>query len=116
MSNKLLIAVTFLYLLVPLYVCSEELNKNQVHYELKLIYIFEGQEPEFIFTVGNTGFKSVESLKQFLGNLPPGSQITWSPGCLRMGKEPLLSSERELKEFLKYLEEKGLKLNVIPSG
>jgi len=83
---------------------------------MKLVYIFEGKEPEYIFVIGNSGFKSIETLKIFLGCLPAGSEITWNPGCRRFGNEPLLSSEKEMDSFQKYLKGKGIKFKLIPSG
>jgi hypothetical protein len=85
-------------------------------YELKLVHIFEGPEPKHIFVIGESGFTSVKSLKEFLGQLPAGSEIRWAPGCTRFGKEPLLSSEKDMGEFRAFLEKKGLKLVVVPSG
>ena len=67
--------------------------------ELRLVYIFEGNAPEYVFVIGDSGFKSVESLKAFLGTLPRGSEVRWAPGCERFGKEPLLSSEEDMAEF-----------------
>ena len=85
-------------------------------YELKLIYIFEGSNREFIFTLGNSGFRSVESLKQFLGRRPRGTEVTWAPGCKRIGGEPLLSSEEDMKSFREFLEQRGIRFILIPSG
>ena len=85
-------------------------------YNLDLVYIFEGKTPEFIFVVGNSGFRSVSTLKDFLGGLPAGSELTWAPGCKRMGGEPLLSSESEMNNFRKFLEERGIKFTLVPSG
>ncbi len=106
-----------LLMLMPWRVCvAEETVRPPVKYELKLVYIFEGKDPEFIFVVGNSGFKSVESLKRFLGSLPKGSEITWDPGCRRVGKEPLLSSEEDMRAFRLFLEERGIKFILVPSG
>ena len=96
-------------------ILSGENNRKPEKYELKLIYIFEAKEPEFIYAIGNSGFRSVEKLKNFLGELPPGSEIMWDPGCLRFGSEPLLSSEKDMKAFRIFLEGRGIKLNIIPS-
>lgn len=60
-------------------------------YELKLVYIFESANTEFIFVVRNSGFKTVDSLKRFVAALPAGTTIRWAPGCERFGGEPLLS-------------------------
>jgi hypothetical protein len=66
--------------------------------------------------IGDSGFTSVESLKEFLGRLPAGSEIKWAPGCERFGKEPLLSSEKDLEEFKTFLKEKGVSFVLVPSG
>ena len=87
-----------------------------VQYELRLIHIFEGKEPQHIFVIGDSGFTSVESLKAFLGTLPPGSEIRWAPGCERFGREPLLSSEKDMEEFRTFLQEKGISFVLVPSG
>jgi hypothetical protein len=84
--------------------------------ELKLIHIFEGAEPTHLFVIGDSGFTSVDSLKAFLGTLPPGSEIKWDPGCVRFGKEPLLSSAKDLADFRAFLKREGLSLTLVPSG
>ena len=93
-----------------------QVNPSPAKYELRLIHIFEGKEPQHIFVIGDSGFTSVESLKEFLGRLPAGSEIKWAPGCERFGKEPLLSSEKDLEEFKTFLEEKGISFVLVPSG
>ncbi len=85
-------------------------------YELRLIYIFEQKEPEYIFTIGDSGFKTVDSLKNFLGSLPAGSEVKWAPGCTRFGKEPLLSSEKDMDEFRSFLKKKGITFVLVPAG
>jgi hypothetical protein len=87
-----------------------------VKLELKLVHIFDGAEPTHIFVIGDSGFRTVESLKGFLSALPPGSEITWAPGCARFGKEPLLSSGKDLQAFTLFLKQKGISLMLIPSG
>jgi hypothetical protein len=69
-----------------------------------------------IFVVGGVGFNSVATLKEFLGQQPAGTIVRWDPGCERIGGEPLLSSEKELDEFRKYLEAKGITFVLVPSG
>jgi len=85
-------------------------------YELKLIYVFEAGKTDYMFAIGNSGFRSVESLKKFLGSRPRGTEVTWAPGCERMGGEPLLSSEQEMQSFKEFLNEHGIKFVLIPSG
>ena len=111
-----LVALAVLLTLFGQHGLSQESKREPEKYELKLIYIFEGKAPEFIFVIGDSGFKSVEKLKHFLGQLPKGSEITWAPGCERFGKEPLLSSEKDMKAFRSFLDEKGIKFVLVPSG
>lgn len=85
-------------------------------YRMELVYIIDGNSTEFIFVIGNAGFKSIDSLKGFLSTLPPGSHLEWSPGCLRMGNEPLLSSEWEMEEFKAFCAERNINFVLVPSG
>lgn len=85
-------------------------------YELKLVYIFESANTEFIFVVGDSGFRTVDSLKRFVGSLPAGTTIRWAPGCVRFGGEPLLSSEGEMEEFAAFCRVHRIKFELVPSG
>jgi hypothetical protein len=87
-----------------------------VKHELRLIYVLEGRKPEFIFVIGQSGFKSVTSLKEHLKTWPPGSELTWAPGCERVGGEPLLSSEQEMRSFRDFLVGRGIRFVLVPSG
>jgi len=87
-----------------------------VVYELKLVYIFESANTEFIFVVGNSGFRTVDSLKRFVASLPAGTTIRWAPGCERFGVEPLLSSETEMEEFAAFCRAHRIKFDLVPSG
>jgi hypothetical protein len=85
-------------------------------YELQLISVFELSEPEFLFVIGNSGFKTVESLESFLATRPPGTTLRWSPGCVRVGGEPLLSSESEMEAFQAFCREHRIDFVLVPSG
>lgn len=85
-------------------------------YRLELVYIFEADSTEFVFVVGKVGFKSVAALKDYVGNLPPGSTLEWAPGCKRRGGEPLLSSEQEMEEFKSFCSERQINFILVPSG
>jgi len=85
-------------------------------YQMELVRIFGTDSPEFVFVVGKIGFKSVASLKEFVGSLPAGSTIEWAPGCVRMGGEPLLSSEQEMEDFKAFCAEKNINLILVRSG
>ena len=84
--------------------------------ELSLVAIFESDKPEYVFVIGQAGFKSVETLESYLGTLPAGSEVTWNPGCIRNGGEPLLSSDEAMKSFREFLEKRGIKFVLVPSG
>jgi hypothetical protein len=85
-------------------------------YRMELVYIFESHQTEFIFVIGNAGFKSVASLKRHLSGLPPGAILEWAPGCMRLGGEPLLSSEPEMESFKAFCLERNINFVLIPTG
>ena len=85
-------------------------------YRLELVYIFDSDSKEYIFVIGNGGFKSITSLKKFLNHLPRGTILEWEPGCVRMGDEPLLSSQQDMDDFKAFCAERGIKFILLPSG
>ena len=85
-------------------------------YSLELIYIFDADSTEYIFVVGNVGFRSVTALKRFLSNLPPGSVLEWAPGCRQTGSEPLLSSEQDMEDFKSFCAANKITFVLVPSG
>jgi hypothetical protein len=89
-----------------------------VKYRLELVRILENYPTEYVFVLGKVGFKSVNSLKDFLGTLQLGSIVEWAPGCIRFGDEPLISlgQEWELAEFRAFCEAKKIDFIVVPSG
>ena len=94
---------------------AAEESRPAIH-ELKLVYLFEGPEPEFVFVIGNSGFRSVASLKAFIVSLPPDTTLRWSPGCVRIGGEPLLSSEIDMEEFKAFCLDHRIDFVLVPSG
>ena len=99
-----------------LFASPEEVRREPIKGELRLIYVFDEPKTAFIFVIGQSGFKSVNSLKRYLETWPPGSELTWAPGCSRLGNEPLLSSELEMKAFRAFLKERGIKFVLMRSG
>lgn len=93
-----------------------EAEPQPVQRELQLIYVFGEPQTEFIFVIGQSGFKSVAALEQHLKTWPPGSELRWAPGCERLGGEPLLSSEAEMQAFRAFLAERSIKFVLVPSG
>ena len=115
---KYLLGLSVLLLSATLRADAQESEQPQPppKFRMELVYIFEGEATEYIFVIGGTGFKSVESLKEFLRSLPPGSNLEWAPGCRRMGNEPLLSSEQEMEEFKAFCAERNINFLLVPSG
>lgn len=91
-------------------------NEQPVKAELQLIYVFEGAKPEFLFVIGQVGFKSVISLEKHLETWASGSELKWAPGCERLGGEPLLSSEKDMAAFRAFLAKRGIHFVLVPSG
>ena len=116
-TRKHILCLLLVVLLAPSHARAQEgVQPPPAKYRMELVYIFEADSPEFIFVVGNAGFKSVAALKKFLGSLPPGSALEWAPGCRRIGGEPLLSSEQEMGEFKAFCAEKSINFVLVPSG
>ena|SRR5688572_5066848 len=101
---------------VGLFASSGEVQREPLKGELRLIYLFDEPKTSFIFVIGQSGFKSVNSLKRYLETWPSGSELKWAPGCSRLGSEPLLSSEQEMKAFRAFLKKRGIKFVLVPSG
>ena len=77
---------------------------------------WEPEENAEIFVVEGQSFNSVDTLKKFLDKQPSGTTVVWDPGCVRIGKKPLLSSAKEIKDLSNHLEKRGIRFVVIFSG
>ena len=89
-------------------------------YRMDVVYIFETQRsdstPESIIVIGNSGFRSLAALKQFVASLPKGTVLEWAPGCERLGGELLLSSAKDMDEFKASCKEHEIAFILHPSG
>lgn len=85
-------------------------------YPMKFVYIFEGDKPEIIIVVGNGGFKSIASLKNWAKNLPSGTTIEFDMSCRRLGIEPLINSEKEMDDFKDFCKQHNINLVIRPAG
>ena len=95
---------------------AAELPSAPLTYKMQLIYIFEAGHTDYIFTIGQSGFRSVEALKKFIADLPKGSTIEFQSTCRRTGGEPLISSKKELADFKKICEDHSVTFRYIPAG
>jgi hypothetical protein len=84
--------------------------------EMELVYVFEGDRPDFLFRVGQAGFRSVAALQEHLATWPAGSELKWAPGCEFFGDEPLLSSEADMAAFRAFLAQRQIRFVLVPSG
>ena len=91
-----------------------------LRYRMELVYIFETEKPslttESIIVIGNSGFKSLAALKQFVAALQRGAVLEWAPGCERLGGELLLSSAKEMEDFRVFCRKRGIAFILHPSG
>lgn len=114
--KKVLVGAAAVALALAVNPAAAQSNEDPPEYELKLVYLFDGPETEFVFVIGNSGFRTVASLEAFLASRPPGTVLRWSPGCVRLGGEPLLSSETEMDEFKAFCLEHEIDFILVPSG
>ena len=72
---------------------------------------------QFVLVInGVVAFKTVDGLKKYLKDIPKESTLTWAPGCCRIGNEPLIGSEEEMKKFKDFCKTNGIKFVLVPSG
>lgn len=113
-----LLWLTVTLLSVVLHARAQESARPQPppKYRMELVYVLDAAPAEFIFVIGDSEFKTVESLKSFLSLLPAGATLEWAPGCMRVGREPLLSSEGEMEDFKEFCAALGINFVLVPSG
>ena len=115
--NWKIIIFSFTLLLSSIAYAEDDTINAPQKYIMSLVTIFEEGQPEHIIVVGgNTGFRTVESFKKFVAALPEGIILEWAPGCGRVGGEPILSSEKEMKEFENFCKEHKIIFKLIASG
>lgn len=97
---------------------QETAEQPTPRYRMELVWVqnADADRPDYIFVIGVVGFKTVRDLKDFIARLPAGSILEWSPGCLRRGDEPLLSSVEEMEDFKRFCAEHGIEFILHPSG
>lgn len=97
---------------------AQDLKQKPESLTMTLAWIADSTESnQYIFVInGAVAYKTVDGLKKHLKDLPKGSTLTWSPGCCRIGHEPLLSNQDDMKKFKEFCESIGIKFVLVPSG
>lgn len=113
---RVLLLTLLLSTFAPARAADKPAERPAVQREMQLVYVFEGTKPEYVFVIGQSGFKTVAALEEHLKTWPRGSELRWAPGCERFGGEPLLSSEDEMKAFREFLDRQGIRFVLVPSG
>lgn len=91
-------------------------------YKITLVSFYDADPREQMITIifpdGSGGyiFKSVDLLKKFIATLPHNATLEWAPSDVRIGGEPLLSSEQQMSDFKDYCRQKGVNLILVPAG
>lgn len=109
----------YLFCALILVLVSGLVSAQQPFNQAKKLVLEVEWEPEAnveIFVAEGQRFHSVEALKKFLDKQAAGTTVIWDPGCVRVGKKPLLSSAKEIRDLSTYLEKRGIRFVVIPSG
>jgi hypothetical protein len=79
---------------------------------LDTVWIAGTRPEEVVFVVNNViGYKSVESLRAAVANLPSGSTLTWFPRPL--GAPRLPPDEKGMDDFRRFCAERNIELIVI---
>jgi hypothetical protein len=95
-------------------------DKKPIEAVLTLVVVADSVKtdgPEYVFVVnGAVAYRTVDGLKKYIQRLPKGSTLTWEPGCMRFGGEPLLSSAEEMESFKVFCESCGITFVLVPSG
>lgn len=113
---RLLFAI-FLTVVLEGTVPAQNGQTEPLKYKMELVSIFEEDKPvQYIFVLnGSVGFKSVASLRAFIGKLQAGTLIEWRKSCVVMGDEPL-RTEKEMADFEAFCKSKKVKFILLPSG
>ena len=110
--------ITLLFCVTTLTVGAENAKRKPEKLTMTLVWVADSVEPkQYIFVInGVVAYKTLDGLKKYLKDLPKGSTLTWSPGCCRLGGEPLLGSQEEMKKFKNFCKKNEIKFVLVPSG
>lgn len=114
--KRLLVVLILCGTLLP--ASAQDAKRKPENLTMTLAWVADaGQPNQYVFVInGAVAYKNLDGLKNYLKDLPKGSTVTWSPGCCRIGNEPLLGSLAEMKKFKEFCESIGIKFVLVPSG
>ena len=114
--KRLLLAVVLCTSLASAF--AQDAKTKPENLTMTLAWIADAGEPkQYVFVInGVVVYKTVDGLKKYLKDLPKGSTLTWALGCDRIGNEPLIGSQEEMKKFKEFCESFGIKFALVPSG
>ena len=114
--KRLIIAL--LLCVVVLSVGAEDAKRKPEELTMTLAWIADAGEPkQYVFVInGVVAYKTVDGLKKYLKDIPKKSTLTWAPGCCRIGNEPLIGSQEEMKKFKDFCKTTGIQFVLVPSG
>lgn len=97
---------------------SQNTIRKPQNLTMTLAFVVDEESPaQYLFLInGVVAFKTTEGLKKYLAQFPRESKLTWAPGCLRRGNEPLLESEKEMNSFRRFCKDSGINFVLVPSG
>ena len=114
--KRLIIALLLCVVVLP--VGAEDAKRKPENLTMTLAWIADAGEPkQYVFVInGVVAYKTVDGLKKYLKDIPKNSTLTWAPGCCRIGDEPLIGSQEEMKKFKDFCKTNGIKFVLVPSG
>ncbi len=97
---------------------AEDVKPKPGNLTMTLVWVADAGEPkQYVFVInGVVAYKTLEGLKKYFKGLPKDSTLTWSPGCCRIGNEPLLGSQEEMEKFIEFCKSIGIRFILVPSG
>ena len=92
-------------------------SEKAAAYNIDWIYVADSKPSRFMWLIRESPYAVYSSLKSadlrsWVSGLPPGSTITFSPGCIRRGGEP----DAEVPEFVTFCKSKHVEMIIVPSG
>ena len=108
------IIVLLIFIGMPVCLFAEDGQKLT----MSLAYIADSgvEKQKYVIVInGSLAFMSTEGFLEYVGKLPAGTELTWAPGCCRIGNEPFLSSEVDMGKLQKILSDRKVIFIRVPS-